>query len=146
MLMVLMLVVSLLPVGALAAGDGEYDIVRLMDRSEWSEAVHARAGVEVGSAVSIQRIFVYDANHNQMNTGAASGLLTPDCYYADTYDVSEEDIQTIVVILTSDGKTISAVFDTEDFEVTDTGGVAADKAHRTHSHRERQRDVLPVIR
>ena len=127
MLMVLMLVVSLLPVGALAAGDGEYDIVRLMDRSEWSEAVHARAGVEVGSAVSIQRIFVYDANHNQMNTGAASGLLTPDCYYADTYDVSEEDIQTIVVILTSDGKTISAVFDTEDFEVTDTGGVAATK-------------------
>lgn len=127
LLLVLMLVVSLLPVGALAAGDGEYDIVRLMDRSEWSEAVHARAGVEVGSAVSIQRIFVYDANHNQMNTGAASGLLTPDCYYADTYDVSEEDIQTIVVILTSDGKTISAVFDTEDFEVTDTGGVAATK-------------------
>ena len=127
MLLVLMLVVGLLPVGALAAGDGEYDIVRLMDRSEWSEAVHARAGVEVGDVVSMQRFFIYDANHSQMNTGAASSLLTPDCYYADTYDVSEEDIQTIVVILTSDGETISAVFDTEDFEVTSTGGVAASK-------------------
>ena len=127
LLLVLMLVVSLLPAGALAAGDGEYDIVRLMDRSEWSKAVHARAGVEVGDVVSMQRFFIYDANHNQMNTGAAAGLPTPDCYYADTYDVAEEDIQTIVVILTSDGETISAVFDTEDFEVTSIGGVAASK-------------------
>ena len=127
MLIALVMVASLLPVAALAAGDGEYDIVRLMDRSEWSEAVHARAGVEVGNDVRMQRFFIYDANHSQMNTGAASGLLTPDCYYADTYDVAVEDIQTIVVILTSDGKTISAAFDTEDFEVTGTGGVAATK-------------------
>ena len=127
MLIALVMVASLLPVAALAAGDGKYDIVRLMDRNEWSEAVHARAGVEVGNVVSMQRFFIYDANHNQMNSGAASGLLTPDCYYADTYDVAVEDIQTIVVILTSDGKTISAAFDTEDFEVTGTGGVAATK-------------------
>ena len=127
MLIALVMVASLLPVAALAAGDGEYDIVRLMDRSEWSKAVHARAGVEVGNVVSMQRFFIYDANHSQMNSGAATGLLTPDCYYADTHDVAVEDIQTIVVILTSDGKTISAAFDTEDFEVTGTGSVAATK-------------------
>ena len=127
MLIALVMVASLLPVAALAARDGEYDIVRLMDRSEWSKAVHARAGVEVGNVVSMQRFFIYDANHSQMNSGAATGLLTPDCYYAHTYDVAVEDIQTIVVILTSDGKTISAAFDTEDFEVTGTGSVAATK-------------------
>ena len=131
-LLTLSMVLTLLPVTAFAAGDGEYDYVRLMDRDEWIEAAFARAGESVGDDVRIQRFFVYDANHNQLNSGAASELLTPDCFYADTYDVAPNEIQTIIVSFTSTvygepTKTVSAAFSREDFYVSRTGGVLATK-------------------
>ena len=79
-LLTLSMVLTLLPVTAFAAGDGEYDYVRLMDRDEWIEAAFARAGESVGDDVRIQRFFVYDANHNQLNSGAALDLITAVCF------------------------------------------------------------------
>lgn len=45
-LLALVMVFSMIPVSASAAGDGEYDIVRLIERSEWQTAAFSRAGVE----------------------------------------------------------------------------------------------------
>ena len=131
-LLVLVLVVGILPIGVSAAGDGEYDLVRLMKRNEWEAATAARAGVDTSGTFSLQRFFVYDGESNLLNSGAASSLLTPDCYYADTEDVSEDEIQKIIITFTyTDSefktKTISAVFDKEDFTITGRGGGAASK-------------------
>ena len=125
-LLALCMCIGLLPATALAAGDGEYDFVRLMDRSDWKEATFLRAGEEETGTITLRRFFIYNEDDELLNSGAASGLATPDCYYADTKDVAPDEISRIVVCFTrTQGvKTtvVSAVFTKSDFVVSDTGG------------------------
>lgn len=132
-LLALVMVFSMIPVSASAAGDGEYDIVRLIERSEWQTAAFSRAGVEKDGVISLQRFFIYNENGELLNSGAAAdgGSDLLDYYYADTEDIRPDEISRIVVTFTNtvglSTTTVSASFSKEDFTVSETGGVVATK-------------------
>ena len=117
---------------ASAAGEGAYDLVRLMDRADWRGATFARAGVEETGVISMRSIHIYSESGELLNAGVPSFLLWPnDCYYTDTRDVTIEEISRIVVSFTrTQGwrtTVVAAVFTKSDFEVRGTGGSGASK-------------------
>lgn len=132
-LLALVMVFSMIPVSASAAGDGEYDFVRLMERSEWQTAAFSRAGVEKDGVISLQRFFIYNENGELLNSGAATdgGSDLLDYYYADTEDIRPDEISRIVITFTNtvglSTTTVSASFSKEDFTVSKTGGSGAIK-------------------
>ena len=124
-LLALVMVFSMIPVSASAAGDGEYDFVRLMNQEEWRNATFARAGIERNVFPAIRYIDIYNDNDELLNVGVPASL--PEFFYTDTFDVAPDEISRIVVGFTHGADVVEAVFTREDFEVTDTGGVAAIK-------------------
>ena len=124
-LLALVMVFSMIPVSASAAGDGEYDFVRLMNQEEWRNATFARAGIERNVFPAIRYIDIYNDNDELLNVGVPASL--PEFFYTDTFDVAPDEISRIVVGFTHGADVVEAVFTREDFEVTGTGGGAASK-------------------
>ena len=123
MLLVLMLVVSLLPVGALADGDESFVNLRLMDQDEWEDATFERAEVDKGITFQVRGIRVYDTDDAYTNLEMALGAgyyCTSANYEAASGKTGKLDynkIDRIVVAFTKNAQTVQAVFHRDEFDV-----------------------------
>lgn len=140
MLLVLMLVVSLLPVGALAADGDTVNRIRLMDKNAWGLAAIEKAGYSnedvLWSNITSIRFFASDGSYT--NWGVARDEV-PDCYSHEGYLATDagtkivpSSVDRIVVELRfaynglEAGKIISAtaVFHDEEFTLDYSEGAA----------------------
>ena len=123
MLLVLMMVVSLLPTGALADGDESFANLRLMDQDEWEDATFERAGVYKGRTFQVRGIRVYDTDDAYTNLEMAPGAgyyYTSANYEAESGKAGKLDYKNIdrmVVAFTQDGQAVEAVFHRDEFDV-----------------------------
>ncbi len=142
LLLVFMLVVSLLPAGALAAGDGDtVSRMRLMGKEEWGLAAIAKAGYSnenvLWSNITSIRFFAGDGSYT--NWGVAREE-APDCYSHEGYLATDagnkiipSNVDRIVVEVDFAYKGwdafdpeygVTAVFHSSDFELNYTEGSA----------------------
>ena len=126
-LLAAMLLLTMIPISASAAGDGEVDQVHLINIDDWVSSVCERVGVKPADYYNgISRLFVYGSDGELYNPSgaAATGYVPNTHFYADIGDRRPENIERIVLQLTSKGKQIVAVFSKSrgDFTFGDTGG------------------------
>ena len=133
-LLAAMLLLTMIPISASAAGE-DANIIRLMDRSEWYTAAFNRAGVSPEGAITLQRMFIYDTNGEQIGLGDATevDIWTKDWYrsYISAQGIDFDEIGKIVLSFTNtqglETTTVSAVFHRDDFYLAGTGGVSGTK-------------------
>ena len=141
MLMVLMLVVSLLPVGALAADGDTVNRIRLMDKNAWGLAAIEKAGYSnedvLWSNITSIRFFASDGSYTNWGVIPEEA---PDCYSHEGYLATDagtkiipSNINRIVVKVNFAYKGldafdpeygVTAVFHSADFELGYTEGSA----------------------
>ena len=122
-LLALTLVVSLMPVGALADDSESFTNLRLMDQSAWEDATFERAGVDKGRTFQVRGIRVYDTD----DAYTSAGMLPAFDYYYTSADyelgsgkvgkLDYNKIDRIVVAFTQDGRDVQAVFHRDEFDV-----------------------------
>ena len=128
-LLAAMLLLTMIPISASAAPTpSKVQWVRLEDIDRWKQAALTQANATEGDDVVIQRIFLYNKDNKQLNSG------TPTPILGQGYDlktsiggIDPSTIDRIVLTFTYTEygeltKTVSAVFNADDFTIGETTG------------------------